>query len=60
MNIKQVEWAESHDWCKYAFEEIDGRWSVVGETQLVDMNHNVITERLTFNDYQELREWAGY
>lgn len=61
MNIHQVEWAEAHDWCRFAHEEEDGSWTVCVETVLVDtVTGQSYIERTSFRDYQELRAWAGY
>lgn len=62
MNIKQVEWSESHDWHRYAFESelTSGEWSVCAETVCVDREGHQFVERVVFTNYKELRDWAGY
>lgn len=55
MTLKQVRWAEQHDWYRYSYlDEATNDWfvkvrpSFEGDTE---------TE---FNSYQALRNWAGY
>jgi hypothetical protein len=65
MNAQQATWAMKHDWCRYVFEqEGHGDYTAVVQetgTQLqADGSTTEYSERKTFNDYQALRDWAGY
>lgn len=55
MTKQQIKWAEQHDWCICGL--ID---SVLVEDVMVDKNGFVHIEQKEFNNYKELRNWAGY
>lgn len=57
MNINQLVWASEHDWCK----SVDFSRGEARVYEVIVHNDFAITENiLTFNNYQELRLWAGY
>ena len=63
MTESQARWAQDHDWhlsAHLAGPQGEYGWSVrVGEvTEMPDGSEHY--EELVFNDYQQLREWAGY
>lgn len=68
MNINQVEWAKSHDW--YDGSALIESSPLVGQylvfvvetgTQLqADGTSVEYSSKLSFQDFQELRDWAGY
>lgn len=64
MNIKQVEWAQSHDWFVCSFKDTeraqDDQWLVTVETDQVDKDGEWSTDRQIFSDVKQLRDWAGY
>ena len=56
MKLSQIGWAKLHDWYRdYKAEPVNGdmQWSVVAYDSTED-------KLVTFTDYQELRNWAGY
>lgn len=53
MTYEQREWAAQHDWFSWWF-----RW---GEGYAVVVRNDVDGDKTeTFDNYQALREWAGY
>jgi hypothetical protein len=54
MSIFQVNWAVIHDWFVQAYENSDNTYTVVAQDD--DINRTLVE----FNNYRELRDWAGY
>lgn len=56
MTESQSMWAETHDWFIFAFEELDGSWSVVVKDATEEDENN----RTIFSNFRKLKAWAGY
>ena len=55
MTIKQVVWASEHDWfIKIQGDIFNGMWCVLVKDDMV------AGDTLSFNDFDELKQWAGY
>ena len=67
MTAQQAKWAMQHDWARvYNFVDTNdltkGYYVMVRDsgTKLVNGISVEFSELVTFEDYEELREWAGY
>lgn len=60
MNLKQMKWAESHDWFVQSRRTPYGTYIVIAECSQVDRDGNWSKDRQEFTDFQALRAWAGY
>jgi hypothetical protein len=56
MTENQIAWARKHDWFKFA--TLDNK--VICRDVICDRQGNWHEKDVVFEDYRELREWAGY
>ena len=55
MTLQQVYWAMTHDWYLYA-----GTCTATGITTVYVKDDMTAGRKLEFNNYDDLRNWAGY
>lgn len=53
MTEQQVKWASQHDW-------YEGACSEEYNTYYITVYDSVLDDNVTFDNFQELKEWAGY
>lgn len=57
----QIEWARQHDWYRARFVSMQGQvHGVVAVERVRAEDGNVTEEEIAFDDFRELRKWAGY
>lgn len=55
MTLTQLTWAKTHDWF------ISERFPIIGNGYTITVRHDLEpTQTIEFDDYEELRVWAGY
>lgn len=65
MTPNQIKWASEHDWyvsntgCSVHVKEIVTRAAYTTK-EGIHFPYAVIERGITFNDFKELRDWAGY
>lgn len=60
MTKQQAEWASKHDWFIGQVAIGNGNFKVTVEESIYDEEDNYHYFVVSFTDFQELREWAGY
>lgn len=60
MKLKQMKWAETHDWFVRSRRTPYGTFIVSVACKQVDANGNWSIDSQEFADFAELRAWAGY
>lgn len=60
MTKKQALWAMQHDWALSMFAVAKDRWVVLVKETSIAADRTVITTEKTFEDFKELKAWAGY
>jgi len=55
MTTKQLNWAQSHDWYYYA-----GTCTVTGNIIVHVMDDTIKGATLSFDNFEDLYNWAGY